>query len=249
MKIRVIPLLFIIALFASFVGSPKQVQAAVPNEIIPIDETSHWNIGNEINIDLMLFPAPPDRQMIGKAVVIIEPTTICHPFDKGRFGWTGEIYKLVEGSWVKVPTTVGWVPDEEGDYKACTNDAQAGTYALFAYFTRPDTGCQYNTGSWYGSWFDSTDYPELYPGMEGYYLDAYVGDLPVGTRVTYKIISIDGYVVADGSGSTLSYLYDGESMWADFVNSSPLEWDGYWEIVMRISAAGCSKVVTVSSGY
>jgi len=62
------------------------------------------------------------------------PTTICHPFKAGRFGWVGEIHQLVEGSWVKLPTTVGWVPDEEGRFMACAKAPAAGIYALFGYF-------------------------------------------------------------------------------------------------------------------
>jgi hypothetical protein len=64
------------------------------------------------------------------------PTTICHPFKAGRFGWVGEIHQLVEGVWIKLPTTVGWVPNEEGRYMACAQAPTAGIYALFGYYVK-----------------------------------------------------------------------------------------------------------------
>jgi hypothetical protein len=238
----------IFTLIVAFINAPTLVQAAPDNSTSPSPKPDVWSTGTEVVIDLATYPAPPDQQLFGKGVVVDEPATLCHPFDMGRFGWTGTVYQLMEGQWIKLPTSVGWVPDEEGQYMACATTSSAGTFALFAYYTRPEvTGCQYNTSEWYGSYFNAENYPELYPGVEGYYLDAYVEGLPIGTKVTYRIISIDGYVIADPSSSTHAYLYDEEYIWADFMASSPLMWDGDWTIIMEISAAGCSKIVTVNS--
>jgi hypothetical protein len=75
-------------------------------------------------------------QLLSDGLKIDGATKICHGFDDGRFGWTGEIFRLVDGAWVKLPTTVGWVSNEEGNYMACAQAPAAGTYALFGYFDK-----------------------------------------------------------------------------------------------------------------
>jgi len=245
---RLLHLFVMICFVVVLIASTKSVQAAGVNLVKPTAESDHWNTGTEITVDLSLYPAPPSWQQFGKAVIIEEPVKLCHPFDKGRYGWTGSIYQLISDHWVKLTTEVGWIPNEEGKYTACANVTAPGTYALFAFYTKPDEvdNCSKITADWYMNYFDAADYPELYPELEGYYLDAYVPNIPVGTSVTYTILKSDDHLLADMSGTTNAYLYEGESMWADFVESSPIQWKGGFTITVKLTAAGCSKTVTFS---
>jgi len=102
---------------------------------IPTPQPETWNTGTEFKIDFTLNPPPHEwEQALSKGVEITEPGTICHPFRKGSYGWTGSIYQLVDGSWVKLPTTLAWIPNEEGTFTACAVAPAAGKYAFFGYF-------------------------------------------------------------------------------------------------------------------
>ena len=64
-------------------------------------------------------------------------TQICYPWRQGQFGWTSEI-RVKEGqTWISIPTTTEWVPDEEGALMTCANAPAAGTYAVFGYWEKP----------------------------------------------------------------------------------------------------------------
>jgi hypothetical protein len=120
---------FIVSMLA--VSTPKSVQAY----FIHTPNPEVWDTGTEVVVDLTVNPAPNEwLQLLSKGTVISEPGTICRPFHKGPYGWTGAIYQLVDGNWVKLDTTFAWIPDKEGVYTACAVAPAAGTYALFGYF-------------------------------------------------------------------------------------------------------------------
>jgi len=90
-----------------------------------------WSAGTEVEINL---EAIPGLQLLTKGVKISQPTRLCHEFRGGDYGWIAEIRILKNGAWVKQPTTMGWEPDAEGAFMACTDASAAGTYALFGWF-------------------------------------------------------------------------------------------------------------------
>ncbi|MHB8089494.1 MAG: hypothetical protein ACYDH2_14735 [Anaerolineaceae bacterium] len=133
----------LVLLFALvFVSIPNNVQAgySVTKQSIAAGE---WNTGTMVKVDLTAAPAPEWLQlMTTDAVVLEEPTKICHEFGGGKFHWVGEIRQLKDGRWIKLETTNGWVPDEEGTYLSCAQAPSEGTYALFAYYyCPPDLFC------------------------------------------------------------------------------------------------------------
>lgn len=101
-----------------------------------------WNdtsvLGYEVDINLNSTPNSPWLQLLSKGVVLSGSSEICHPFQGGQFGWTGEIYELKGETWQKLTTTNKWVPDEEGQFMSCANAPEAGTYALFGYYIKPE---------------------------------------------------------------------------------------------------------------
>ena len=62
---------------------------------------------------------------------------ICHPFRGGQFKWVGDIRRLVDGKWIKVTTTQGWLDGPESTYQICAQAPDKGIYSLFAYYTGP----------------------------------------------------------------------------------------------------------------
>lgn len=207
-----------------------------------------WNTGKEVNVDLTAHPAPQEwLQPFGEGVKIDAPTTLCHPFREGQFGWTPVIYQLTGFGWYELPTTNAKA-SSEGEFQACAYALNAGTYALFAYYKPPvdavQKECSYDTSEWYMDYWDVSEDPELYPGYEGNYLYAGVDPLPEGTRVTYELL--DGFpsLTVDATGSTFSYDYYGSFMSADFM-ANPAEWTEDGTATFRLSAAGCSVIVEV----
>lgn len=93
-----------------------------------------WSTGSNIVINLTQNPAPEWLQLMDNGVNIATPGTICHPFRGGRFGWVADIRQLVDGKWVKVPTTLSRLT-AEGEMVACAEASAAGTYALFGYYS------------------------------------------------------------------------------------------------------------------
>ena len=99
-----------------------------------------WNTGTEKIIDIVANPVPKDYQLFGSGVEISSPAKICHEFQRGRYHWVAQIHRLVNGKWVKVPTTQGFESNAEGTYTACAQTDVVGTYALFAYYNGPTEG-------------------------------------------------------------------------------------------------------------
>jgi len=88
-------------------GSSVQVPATLPNE---------WS------------------RLQSKGFAVSGRTEICHPFRGGQFGWHTSVFLLEGKSWTKLPTTVEWYPDEEGQLMACAFAPVSGTYAMFGYW-------------------------------------------------------------------------------------------------------------------
>jgi hypothetical protein len=114
--------------------TPSKTPTPTPTPtMLPVVES--WDAGTEFELDTAVYPAPEAwEQAMAKGVKVDGPGKICHPFRKGAYGWTGSIYQLSENGWVKLPTTLGWIPNEEGVYKACAYAPAAGTYAFFGYY-------------------------------------------------------------------------------------------------------------------
>lgn len=99
--------------------------------------TFNWNTGISTAIDLIVNPAPAWLQLFSEGVKITDQATLCHPFDRGIHNWIAVIYQLKNGKWLKLPTTMNWIPNNEGHYTACAQALEAGTYALFGYYKEP----------------------------------------------------------------------------------------------------------------
>lgn len=114
--------------------APPEPEPTATSTSFPYVES--WDVGDEFSLDLAGIPGPNSwTQALADGVNVTEPGTICHPFRKGQFGWTGAIYQMVDGEWVELETTFSWVPDEEGVYTACAVAPAAGTYGFFGSYS------------------------------------------------------------------------------------------------------------------
>jgi len=94
--------------------------------------------GSEIQAGSFTVPAPTWRLPITNGLVLSGPSNICHEFTGFQVGWIGDIYMLDGDAWTKLATTVEWIPTIEGRLMACAMAPAAGTYALFAYWEKPE---------------------------------------------------------------------------------------------------------------
>lgn len=130
-KIVLMVLVFLIIVLSLTMFGTRSAQAYWA----PTPKPEEWDAGTEFQLDLTVTPPPNEWvQALYKGVEVTEPGTICHPFRKGSYGWTGSIYQLVDGSWVKLPTTLEWIPNEEGVFTACAVAPAPGKYAFFGYY-------------------------------------------------------------------------------------------------------------------
>ena len=127
--------LLIVMLFAA--GAPNSVKAQPIPTTNPSLALGDWSAGTNTEVNFDENPMPNWLQLLTSPVKITETGQVCHAFRSGQFGWVGEIRQLVDGKWVKVASTVGWVPNEEGSFMICFDANSAGTYALFGYFNPP----------------------------------------------------------------------------------------------------------------
>lgn len=169
---------FVVLVFltAAFIATA----APVP---LPKPETWEW-YGEGVTaeqVTLAEMIPPRDWYQLKSDVIKVDGSTrICHGFDDGRYGWTGEIFRLVGGTWVKLPTTVGWVPNEEGHYMACAMAPAAGTYALFGYFDKakaPEKIALPECAEWGASMSSNWDPPTFYSDYVHFYYPGAAGDL------------------------------------------------------------------------
>jgi len=117
--------------------APQIVRAKYVGTAIPSLAPGDWSAGTPVNVNFTDNPFPGWMQLLTNPVKVNEAGQICHDFRGGQFGWVGEIRQLVDGQWVKVPVTVGWVPSTEGAFMICADVSSAGTYALFGFFNPP----------------------------------------------------------------------------------------------------------------
>jgi hypothetical protein len=232
----------IIIITVAFIAVPRPAAA-----FVPVAEPKVWEwygegvTGEVIPMDTITTKPQEWYQLKSDGLKLDAASGICYPFDEGRFGWTGEIFQLVEGAWIKLATTVGWVPTEEGKFLACAQAPAAGTYALFAYYDpakAPVLVCEYDMSDWFINL-------ESYLGLHFY---AHTPSLPDGTLVTYQLISMqpDGSITGamSGEGNVGNYV-DGEVDFFGYI----ITVDPGTEIVMlRISALGCTKYLSLNIG-
>ena len=129
--------LFIVLLFIA--GVPDTVKAGVIPTNNPSLAQGDWSAGANTEVNFDENPMPNWLQLLTSPVKITETGQVCHAFRGGQFGWVGEIRQLVDGKWVKVASTVGWVPNEEGSFMICFDANTAGTYAMFGYYNPPES--------------------------------------------------------------------------------------------------------------
>jgi hypothetical protein len=169
-------IVFILTLVLGLVlgTTAKTAQAAI-GVIGDIDD--NWTSGVEVSIDLVQNPAPFEwLQLIGSGVKVTAPGTLCTEFRKGQFGWTAQVYQLVSGYWVYVPTTQGWFNGTGAKYMACATVPSTGTYALFAYYVPPADKKVGNSG------------PSM-PECDGFEIVGYVWNEDAGDNYTDFVIS------------------------------------------------------------
>lgn len=136
-KISLVAVMIVLVLALVLISIPQSVQAGLVSSTQAI-AAGNWNTGTVTEVDLSTAPAPEWLQlMTTDAVVVKEPTKICHELGGGKYHWVGEIRKLVDDKWVKLETITKWSLDEEGTLMSCANAPTAGTYALFAYYNGP----------------------------------------------------------------------------------------------------------------
>lgn len=171
--------------------------------------------GSEITVDLSAAPISPWLELLTNAIKIDGPAKICHPFRGGQFKWIGEIRQLVDGKWIKLATTSGWVPDAEGEFMACAQAPSAGTYALLGYYSGPPEVkplyCMYDTTEW---WIGHGSYDED-PDLE---LFLAAPTLPANTLVSYQVLGMSPAYVLTGSLAGSGTKYPADHIWANFVD-------------------------------
>ena len=135
MKKNINVVLVLVLFLSLFLFHTSGVVNASPDPATPKAGLANgaWSAGTEVDINLDAAKYP-GLQLLTKGVKISQPTRLCHEFRGGDYGWVAEIRKLKNGAWVKQPTTMGWQPDAEGAFMACTEASAAGTYALFGWF-------------------------------------------------------------------------------------------------------------------
>lgn len=179
----------VIILCIGLVNAPKTVEA----KDTKVAEGA-WNTGTEVDVDATV---PESLNLLTKGVEVSEPGLICHPFRGGQFHWVGEIHQLMNGNWVKLPTTNDWVPDTEGQFMSCAQAPAAGTYALFGYWIRPAGYVEESTSNnsfscsivdWNAVIINAVEDPVDLPYV---YLYPWFTNVPIGTPVTYTVTNMD----------------------------------------------------------
>ena len=144
--LTVFALAFVLMLGAGLLAFPQPVSAIFlpPPTDLPGVADGDWVweddsvSGSEQPVDLSSAPAPQWQDVMSwNAMVIDGAAEICHPFRGGQLGWTPTISVFTGRSWAALPTTLQWMPDEEGQLMACAYAPSAGTYVLFGGYVRP----------------------------------------------------------------------------------------------------------------
>ena len=116
-------------------GSVVQVKAAFIG--YPSIAGGDWSSGTSTVVDFTTNPIPDWMMSLTSPVKITEAGKVCHDFRGGQFGWVGQIRQLVDGKWVEVESTIGWVPNTEGKFMICADVQSGGTFGLFGFFNPP----------------------------------------------------------------------------------------------------------------
>jgi len=141
-----IGIVFALVLTIAITAVPGKVSAG-PIILIPIHKPEiapgSWTwtsgaSGSEVQPNTLTTPAPTWRLLITNGLVLSGPSYICHEFTGFQVGWMGDIYMLNGDAWTKLATTIDWVPTIEGHLMACAQAPATGTYALFAYWEKPE---------------------------------------------------------------------------------------------------------------
>jgi hypothetical protein len=134
-KIASIIVAFVFVLGILLMVVPLKVQAGIGTN--PSISGGSWTAGTEIDVSQAALTAPAWLQLLSTGDKLTAPGKICHSLRGGQYGWVGEIRELINGKWVRLATTDGWVPNLEGSYLACAQAPAAGVYALFGYYVAP----------------------------------------------------------------------------------------------------------------
>ena len=136
--LKVLSLLFVLSFLLMSVESIVQATCIEPSK-----DPAHgdWVFedeleGHKVHMDDLTTPPPADWMRLMTHGVYLETfgaTSLCHPFPGVPNGWEGGIYMLNGNSWLPLPSTTAWVPDEEGKPMVCTSAPMTGTYALFGF--------------------------------------------------------------------------------------------------------------------
>ncbi len=225
---RYLIFLLLFGLIAAFIAAPTTISAKGP--VPPTPKPEVWELysegvaGEEIPMYTITTAPREWLQLKANGLKVDGATKICHGFDAGRYGWTGEIFRLVGDAWVKLPTTVGWVPTEEGSYMACAIAPAAGTYALFGYFDLAKAPvvenvlplCEsYDTG-FYGGYDNPPTFYDFY---------AIIGGLENANVPFTYVITNSNYQI---SGDVTATVLSNASGYADFS-------DYQWQILVLYS--------------
>ncbi len=125
------PLIFPTSTSSADEGTEKDAGPANKSWVIESDSAT----GQEISTAKVTAPPPNEwSRLQSKGLVVSGQTPICHPFRGGQFGWHTSVFLLNGSTWLEIPTTVEWYPDEEGQLMACAFAPVSGTYALFGYW-------------------------------------------------------------------------------------------------------------------
>lgn len=118
---------------------PQDVQASKADPApVKVASGGNWTMGKEFEVDLNVMPAPRDwLELISQGVKVSTTGELCHPFRGHFYYWKADIYRLVDGEWVKLKTTYRWRTNYESDYMACVSAKAGGTYAMFGYYDGP----------------------------------------------------------------------------------------------------------------
>jgi hypothetical protein len=137
----ILSFVFAVSMIVSMVEAPVSAISWSPPEPVEQPAEGDWQYaqavpGEDVHMSELTVPAPEDWMLLMSNGVRLETmgaTPLCHPFRGGQFGWVGGIYLLNGTSWMALPSTTEWVPDEEGQLMTCAQAPMSGVYALFGY--------------------------------------------------------------------------------------------------------------------
>ncbi len=203
-----------------------------------------WSTGQEVEIDLKATPAPyPWIQLLAKGVKISEPGEICHEFRGGRYNWVADVRRLVDGKWVRVPSTTGWKPSTEGTFMVCAQAPAAGTYALFGYYAGKQAAVAPALPQ-----CENIDVSAMVLNQEGdgYYSGLRIWDIGgtlEGETLTYQVLSYTKGTFVEGS-VTFSPMSGSFAVEDGYFVAYPQYSDVVMEVIARISTGTCTFDVT-----